>query len=361
MDPLLSIYIPTYNSAHLLVRMLEALLPQTEPWGNKVEVIVSDNASDDNTQILLSEFAARFTLNYVRNDTNLGPIKNIVRGPSELARGEYVWVLGSHNLGNLGAIDYLIPLLERERERFKIFYVNFNCATYPQQWTEEATGGFRGEITYIANQETADRVVEKWQELVKPETSLCTQMYAYIVKTSVWIDYWRDKTLGEPYTDAISTYPHSVMIADTLFKEPTYYIGTPLITIYNGAQSWGDLDTRLKVYCIGLPDLIKLYRKNGLPASKNKQAQRWNQQMAKPIITSYFRECSSSANQLVWTLVIKNLSRYYLLKTIWKGYLGARAQMPAKIIVRSQKLIGNLYRYFFFSWRPARWLRSKTE
>lgn len=321
MNPVLTIYIPTYNSAHLLERMLEALLPQTEPWANEVEVIVSDNASDDNTQSLVKEFSGKYTLKYFRNDTNLGPIKNIVMGPSELARGEYVWVLGSHNLANTGAIEYLLKVLVRERERFNIFYVNFNCASYPQQWTEEATGGFRGEISYIANQETSDRVVNKWYELIKSETALCTQMYAHIVKTSVWVNYWKDKTFGEPFSDAITTYPHSVMIADTLFQEPTCYIGKPLITIFNGAQTWSDIDIRIKVYYLGLPQLIKVYKCKGLHRDQYVDAIGWNSFMINKIIKNPLTVINVNKLFLLFSLNSITLRSPFLMRFVSRNLL----------------------------------------
>lgn len=322
-NPLLSICIPTFNSSGLLAIMLEALLPQTEKQGAFIEVIVSDNASEDNSREVVEKFSQVFTLKYSVNKTNLGPVKNIIKCACELATGEFVWVLGSHNLTTPGSIDHLIRTLDKCRH-LNILYANFNCAKYPEHWPETAKGGFTGEIHYTANPELENRELEHWQELVRPGSALCTQLYAHIIKRNIWVEYWKNKSLGEPYTDARTTYPHSAMIAETLFNQPSYYIGKPLITIFNGAQTWGDLTTRLKVYFLGLPDLIDLYIKNGLPALIRIDAQRWNQQVAKPMITGYFREKASEVDYLGRKLIIKNITRFYLLKTIWKGYQEAR-------------------------------------
>ena len=90
--------IPTFNRAHRLRVALEALLPQADQLRNKVEVIVSDNASDDDTHSVIDNFRERYAVGYSRNSSNLGPIRNTVRLATELASGRYVWVLGDDDL-----------------------------------------------------------------------------------------------------------------------------------------------------------------------------------------------------------------------------------------------------------------------
>ena len=50
-EKLLTIAIPTYNGAKTIANMLEILLPQCD---ERVEVLISDNASTDNTKLLIS-------------------------------------------------------------------------------------------------------------------------------------------------------------------------------------------------------------------------------------------------------------------------------------------------------------------
>ncbi len=52
--PLLTIAIPTYNRSRYLREFLEALLPQIESAGD-VELLISDNASPDDTAQMLAE------------------------------------------------------------------------------------------------------------------------------------------------------------------------------------------------------------------------------------------------------------------------------------------------------------------
>jgi glycosyltransferase involved in cell wall biosynthesis len=61
--PLLSVCIPTYNRAGYLHECLSSI--ETRGLDNLVEVVVSDNASTDDTLDVLKEFANRLPLRWV--------------------------------------------------------------------------------------------------------------------------------------------------------------------------------------------------------------------------------------------------------------------------------------------------------
>lgn len=83
---LVSVGLPVYNGGRYLRETLESLVTQTYP---NYEIIVSDNASDDETESICREFAARDPrVRYYRAEQNLGPFWNYKR-VYELARGEY--------------------------------------------------------------------------------------------------------------------------------------------------------------------------------------------------------------------------------------------------------------------------------
>lgn len=85
---LVSIGLPVYNGAasHKLPRALDSLLTQTYP---QLEIIVSDNASTDDTERVCREYAARDPrIRYFRRPHNLGLIPN-TQFVIEQAKGEY--------------------------------------------------------------------------------------------------------------------------------------------------------------------------------------------------------------------------------------------------------------------------------
>jgi glycosyltransferase involved in cell wall biosynthesis len=84
--PLVSVGVPVYNGARYLTDALEALLAQDLA---DFEVIVCDNASEDATGEIASDFAARDQrIRYYRNERNLGLSGNFNR-TFQLARGKY--------------------------------------------------------------------------------------------------------------------------------------------------------------------------------------------------------------------------------------------------------------------------------
>jgi glycosyltransferase involved in cell wall biosynthesis len=96
--------IPTYNRAPLLGAFLESILTQTV---TDFEVIVSDNGSTDATREVIQAYADP-RLRYYRNETNVGPFRNMNR-LLELACGEYVCIVHDDDV-------YTPEFLQRESE-----------------------------------------------------------------------------------------------------------------------------------------------------------------------------------------------------------------------------------------------------
>lgn len=109
--PLLTIAIPTYNRSECLTLLLDNLLPQlaSEP---RVELIVSDNASEDATPEIVRGYQGHGAkIEYRRNETNVGADANFVRC-FELARGEYVWIFGDDDIIVPGGLREVLRHLE---------------------------------------------------------------------------------------------------------------------------------------------------------------------------------------------------------------------------------------------------------
>jgi abequosyltransferase len=89
MTPILSVCIMTYNRANTLRETLDSILPQVVDQPS-IEVLVSDNASTDNTADVVGEYCARFpSLRYSRNPSNAGFDGNVVACIVNAA-GDYV-------------------------------------------------------------------------------------------------------------------------------------------------------------------------------------------------------------------------------------------------------------------------------
>lgn len=265
MAPLLSIGIPTYNRASRLRVMLQAILPQVAEYADKVELVVSDNASDDDTSRIVEEARSLGPVRYSRNESNIGIIANVIKLPTELANGEFVWVLGDDDLVYPGALTRVLNQLQAHPE-LDLFYFNFRSADYPKDWPADAVGGYRGHYKAVINLDLSDRLVPHWHQLISARNSMCTQVYAHVIRRRVWTTYWPGKKIGAPYADVYNTFPHSCMLAETSMFSPTYYSGEPVLTIFDNAQSW--LDVRSFLMLQRYPQLLELYKNRGLPPSQ---------------------------------------------------------------------------------------------
>ncbi|MGB9935607.1 MULTISPECIES: glycosyltransferase family 2 protein [Thermodesulfovibrio] len=90
MNPKVSIIIPTYNRAKFLGKAIESAINQDYP--NK-EIIISDNASTDNTFDVVKQYLNHPEIKYYRNETNIGMVPNWRKALYEYAKGDYAIVL----------------------------------------------------------------------------------------------------------------------------------------------------------------------------------------------------------------------------------------------------------------------------
>lgn len=116
-DVLLTIGIPTRNRAGYLrdlLTSLETQIREDRVARDDLEVIVSDNASQDETASLAQDFARRDPhFQYTPNAENIGAQGNyhkLVR----LAAGRYVWIIGDDDLLLPGALAHTISQLKHD-------------------------------------------------------------------------------------------------------------------------------------------------------------------------------------------------------------------------------------------------------
>ena len=93
--PLVSIAMPLYNEEAHLAKALEALLAQDY---ENIEIVICDNASNDDTQTISQAWAVRdCRIKYYRNDTNIGAAKNFSRA-FNLTHGDFFMWAAGHDL-----------------------------------------------------------------------------------------------------------------------------------------------------------------------------------------------------------------------------------------------------------------------
>ena len=107
--PIISFCIPTYNRASCVEQCVKWIL---EYPGNNIEVIVSDNASSDNTQESLSRILDP-RMKYFRNDKNEGFAYNINRVLNE-ASGEFCFLISDEDEVTQSGICKLMDIIKND-------------------------------------------------------------------------------------------------------------------------------------------------------------------------------------------------------------------------------------------------------
>jgi glycosyltransferase involved in cell wall biosynthesis len=119
---ILSICIPTYNRASFLAKNLQSVCSQLGLENSSVEILVSDNASQDNTKDVVDSFIRQgYAIRYFRNEINKGfdfNFKNCINNAS----GKYIWLFGDDDFLLPNTLGLFIKLL-REND-FGSIYVN---------------------------------------------------------------------------------------------------------------------------------------------------------------------------------------------------------------------------------------------
>jgi glycosyltransferase involved in cell wall biosynthesis len=116
----ISVIIPTYNRAAFINRTITSVLAQT--W-KKIEVIVVDDGSTDNTRTILAPFLDYPNFHYIYQE-NKG--RSIARNEGfRISSGSWIMYLDSDDWLAENALEVLVELIQESAES-QIVYANFN-------------------------------------------------------------------------------------------------------------------------------------------------------------------------------------------------------------------------------------------
>ena len=107
-DSLVSVIIPSYNSARYIDKAIQSVLKQKSP----TEIIVVDDGSADDLEAVLEQYIKSNYITYLKNDTNLGVAKSRNRGV-QAAKGEYVAFLDADDWWKEDKLEKQLELMNR--------------------------------------------------------------------------------------------------------------------------------------------------------------------------------------------------------------------------------------------------------
>ena len=92
--PALSICVPTFNRARYLECLLQDLTDQIMDLGYSYEILIGDNASEDDTADVVARFGDQLAIRYIKRPENVGSYHNLSQ-LFDVARGRYVVYLAA--------------------------------------------------------------------------------------------------------------------------------------------------------------------------------------------------------------------------------------------------------------------------
>ena len=223
MSIVLSVGIPTYNGRKYISDSLDSVIANiAEELKGEVEIIVSDNGSNDGTGAVVQQYVERYPslILYRRNETNIGFDLN-VDSIFRMARGSYVQILGDDDFLHDRSIEKILRIIKtRPRVAVILLSVDFlNIETQqkvPGQRYQKDTEYSSGDEFFIAT---------GWG--TAPISSL-------VIKRGEWL-----KSDLAIYRD--TQWIHVGAVLEILKRGNTSYVITEdLVTVRTGNPRWSE-------------------------------------------------------------------------------------------------------------------------
>lgn len=157
----LSILIPTYNRGPKLIRLLRAFEADLLRCGlsDRVEVIVSDNASTDETARLISEFrSSSMNVTFIRQTENIGAEENFLFLYRKAA-SEHVWFFSDDDLPLPGAATKILDCLSRHAPDILLF------SFVQPPGSKHRTFDYEAEVEVVTEPDRIVRLVHSYEKI----------------------------------------------------------------------------------------------------------------------------------------------------------------------------------------------------
>jgi glycosyltransferase involved in cell wall biosynthesis len=355
MPPTLSICIPTYNRAELLESALNSIAPQVFELGGRVELVVSDNCSTDETREVVERVAQRWPVRYHRNEENVGAIRNIMGLVENLARGEFCWLLGDDELLREGAARNILRAID-EHVELDYFFVNHSIDNFERREGVFVTADDFREWTRTGDENQNERLIEHWETLVGADFSALTPIYCSVFRRSTWLGAAATLQLDESYSEQVlyssvaETFPHSVIFVRTMMGKRAWASGHPWVIVCS-RESWTEFIP--VVVLLRFHELLDEYIARGVDARLLERHRRRMLGYAGELLTKVFQ--GETLPRLESFSTVRFIIRHYRYVELWRAVYKALVIAPVRRVAK-HSLLAAVFALFakLFS-RCARW------
>lgn len=273
----LSICIPVLNNQRAFHHCLRAVCDACLPFAQDVEIVVSDNHSEEDIFSVFTFFSDSYpmlVMKYYRNAINLGFARNYVQVVS-MARGKFCWTIGCDDFVYKDGVKHLLGIIENN------FDIDFVCCNYDlidvKEWQPEYADRewSREKYAPISRHKAPEyeRRVDSLRALIIPETNnvYFGAMMTGVFRRSRWDHVDKTNMQLDGYSGLESVYPHCAIYARGFLDCSAYYCGYPLVIVGEGTREWS-METGNTLWQSSLPiiyfnilgQMLEGYYENGL-------------------------------------------------------------------------------------------------
>ena len=261
---LLSVCVPTFNRAAFIRISARFWLEQLAPFADRVELIIADNASHDETASVLRSYASLGAFRLIVRPQHLTFNETARDLVVEQARGEYVWVCGDDDYLNPGGLATAVAAIEAHRDQDH-FYVptQFVPADHPPDLAHDDPR-FSPHL-HIPKHELRGGIVSQTKEILAWDDGAFSGFYSSIWRRPLAVEALSGEFARQAaFTSLEATLPYAVYVARRRLELPCYCLDRPLLTVVHSV-SWPHYAALFRLQI--MPDLYELYRKHGADRS----------------------------------------------------------------------------------------------
>ncbi len=232
-----------------------------------IEICISDNNSDFNVLKIIRKYKQKIRIKFNKNKKNIGYALNYLK-VLNLARGEYVWVMGDDEILKYNSLTILKNILKNKDVDF--IYTNSNTIE----------DNYISKFKHPFNIKNLPKNMKKFSSIKKNKVTNFFGLIDYnvtwdyllgicmcIYKRKMFIEKLHHTNMKELKKKGIWTTFHNTAFYTEIyvkaFKKSSVYIqSNPIVVTTHGHKDWNNLYPFIKI--VRIPEVIDMYRKNGL-------------------------------------------------------------------------------------------------
>jgi hypothetical protein len=255
----LSVCISTYNRGDWLRVTLPLIARETAQYKDRVELLVVDNASTDDTEIIAEELAQQHRFKYHRNERNVGMLGNLGVCAKRTC-GDYIWILGDDDLVKPGTVSLILQAIAREPS-IELVYLNYAYTHFDSPEEVEDATEVMARGTPIAEPTQSGFYPHIWQMAALNE-NFFTSIFACVFRRDHGLGAYTQYTDFPPFSNMQSAIPTTKYVLTNMMERPGYWLGTPEIVV-NMNVSWARYSPVWHIE--RFPEVFDLAEANGVP------------------------------------------------------------------------------------------------